>query len=219
MNVLELFSGSAILAREARARGHRAVTLDRDMEANLMVDIMDVRVRDILDHVFSGERVDMVWASPPCDGFSVAAIGKHWAMVDGLPVPKHPTSRHGLILLGRTLAIIKAINPTVWYLENPRGMMRKMALLDGHQRTTITQCQYGKTYMKPTDVWHNNPHWKARPACTRGAPCHERAPRGSRQGLQGVKAVAERAALPKQLCVEVIKAAERATRARAEGVG
>ena len=39
MNVVELFSGTANLARIARKRGHRVLTLDRDAEANMMVDI------------------------------------------------------------------------------------------------------------------------------------------------------------------------------------
>lgn len=100
--------------------------------------------------------------------------------------------------------------PTVYYIENPRGMARKMECVQGLERATITWCQYGENRQKPTDIWHNNPHWHPRPACGRGDPCHEAAPRGSRTGTQGVKGARARGKLPEQLCIEVIEAAERA---------
>ena len=54
-------------------------------------------------------------------------------------------------------------------------------------RYTVTYCQYGDKRMKPTDIWTNHPNPKFKPMCKNGDPCHEKAPRGSRSGTQGIK--------------------------------
>lgn len=64
----------------------------------------------------------------------------------------------------------------------------------------MTYCQYGERYMKPTDIWTNHPDPRFKPPCRNGDPCHERAPRGSRSGLQRVEGKAARGAIPRELC-------------------
>ena len=150
---------------------------------------------------------DMIWASPPCTGFSVAAIGHHWTGGRGAYIPKTETAKLGIQLLRETLRIIDEINPKVWFIENPRGLMRKMPELEGKHRKTVTYCQYGDSRMKPTDIWTNSRTWNPRPMCKNGAPCHEAAPRGSRTGTQGLKSNYERSKIPNDLCIEIIKSA------------
>lgn len=208
MKILELFSGTGTLSRIARDRGHEAFTIDLFEDADLQADVLELTLEGILEAT-SWEGVDMVWASPPCTGFSVASIGRSWHKNGGVYTPKSDTAKLGLELLDKTFDLIHALHPVVWYVENPRGMMRRMSAVQGHARATVTYCQYGETRMKPTDIWHHSPLWSPRPACRNGDPCHESAPRGARTGTQGIKGARDRGKLPDELCVEVIEAAEK----------
>lgn len=69
------------------------------------------------------------------------------------------------------------LNPKlVWFVENPRGRLQKLAFADMEQfKKTVTYCQYGDFRMKPTNIWTNSPNWIPKPMCKRGDGCHERA--------------------------------------------
>ena len=107
------------------------------------------------------------------------------------------------------------INPNlVWYMENPRGKLRKLDIVKGLPRTTVWYCQYGDIRAKPTDIWSNNlrsllnPNgWQSKPECFNGnKKCHHQAaPRGSATGTQGLKGNFNRSKIPYQLCKEIIK--------------
>lgn len=204
MKVLELFAGSRSIGKVCDSMGIESFASDVvDFDGiDYVVDIME----------FDPKQVpfvpDVIWASPPCTTFSVASIGKYWNK-DG--TPKHAKAEHGLEILKRTMLTIEHFryhNPNlIWYIENPRGMMRKMKLWDlhSHVRHTVTYCQYGDTRMKPTDIWTNDFDWTPRPACKNGDPCHTPAPRGSRTGTQGLKGNYERSIIPNELCKEIIE--------------
>ena len=204
MKVLELFAGSRSIGKAAEAQGHEVFSSDWTPFDNIdyVVDI----------NKFDYDKVpfvpDVIWASPPCTTFSVASIGRHW---DTNRRPKTQEAIMGLQILNKTLDIIKhyrIINHNlVWYVENPRGMMRKVKDWDtiAHVRNTVTYCQYGDTRMKPTDIWTNNYAWIPKPACKNGASCHVAAPRGSRTGTQGIKGDFFRSMIPSELCNEIIK--------------
>jgi len=203
MKVLELFAGSRSIGKAAESLGHEVFSSDINDFPGIDY-LCDVLMFDVKHLPF---QPDMVWASPPCTGFSVAAIGHHWTGGRGAYIPKTETAKLGIQLLRETLRIIDEINPKVWFIENPRGLMRKMPELEGKHRKTVTYCQYGDSRMKPTDIWTNSRTWNPRPMCKNGAPCHEAAPRGSRTGTQGLKSNYERSKIPNDLCIEVIKSA------------
>lgn len=203
MKVLELFAGSRSIGKAAESLGHEVFSSDINEFPGIDY-LCDVLMFDVKHLPF---QPDMVWASPPCTGFSVAAIGHHWTGGRGAYIPKTETAKLGIQLLRETLRIIDEINPKVWFIENPRGLMRKMPELENKHRKTVTYCQYGDTRMKPTDIWTNSRTWNPRPMCKNGAPCHEAAPRGSRTGTQGLKSNYERSKIPNDLCIEVIKSA------------
>lgn len=203
MKVLELFAGSRSIGQAAEGLGHEVFSSDINDFPGIDY-LCDILMFDIKQMPF---HPDMVWASPPCTGFSVAAIGHHWTGGRGAYIPKTETAKLGIQLLRETLRIIDQINPKVWFIENPRGLMRKMPELEGRHRKTVTYCQYGDTRMKPTDIWTNSRTWNPRPMCKNGAPCHEAAPRGSRTGTQGLKGNYERSKIPNDLCIEIIKSA------------
>lgn len=201
MKVLELFAGSRSIGTVAEEQGWEVFSVDiNDFEG---IDY----VTDILD--FDNNQVpfvpDIIWASPPCTTFSVASIGYHWHKNY---VPKTEKCHNGIEIVKRTIEIIEfwqKFNPDlIYYIENPRGLLRKMDFMQGLNRQTVTYCQYGDSRMKPTDIWTNNFNWNPRPMCKNGAPCHESAPRGSQTGTQGLKGNYNRSKLPKELCEEVL---------------
>lgn len=87
--------------------------------------------------------------------------------------------------------------------------MRTMDFLAGVPRYTVTYCQYGERFMKPTDIWTNCADPQFKPPCRNGGPCYERAPRGSKSGLQKVNGKRDRARIPAALCDHIVDICER----------
>jgi hypothetical protein len=210
VRVLDLFAGLGGWSAPFAERGHEVVTVDVEptFGATLTADVLSVGPH------FG--RFDVVLASPPCESFSVASIGTHW--MGGLRAyePRTAQAHTAIALVHWTLAAIECMRPSVAIIENPRGMLRRLGILDRYERVTVTYCQYGDTSMKPTDLWGLPfpASWQPRAMCRNGASCHESAPRGAKTGTQGKVGAAERAVIPYELALSVCLAAERdATRA------
>lgn len=201
MNVLELFAGSRSIGKQAEKLGMNVFSSDLiEFDGiNYPVSILDFDVTKV------PFQPDIIWASPPCTSFSVASIGHHWTGGKGAYIPKTDGARLGLELVKKTLEIIDHFKPTYWFMENPRGVLRKLPVVQGLKRNTVTYCQYGDERMKPTDIWTNSNVWIPRPMCKNGDPCHVAAPRGSRTGTQGRSNAYERSKIPEELCREILK--------------
>ena len=201
MKVLELFAGSRSIGKAAESLGMEVFSSDL-----IQFECIDYAV-SILD--FDVTKVpfkpNIIWASPPCTGFSVAAIGHHWSGGKGAYVPKTETAKLGIELVKKTIEIIDYYKPTFWFMENPRGVLRKLPIVANLPRQSVTYCQYGDERMKPTDIWTNSIIWEPRPMCKNGDPCHVAAPRGSRTGTQGRANAYERSKIPEELCKEILK--------------
>ena len=204
MKVLELFAGSRSFSKVAEEMGMETFTTDiKDFDnIDYVVDILDFVPMKV------PFEPDIIWASPPCTYFSVASIGKHWYKDH---TPKTEQAKLGVKIIKCTLDIIKYFKPKYFFIENPRGKLRKLDVIKGYGRTTVTYCQYGDKRMKPTDIWSNHiadwfdtDAWKPRPMCKNGMPCHESAPRGSKTGTQGLKGNYERSIVPYELCKEIL---------------
>lgn len=197
MKTIELFSGTCSFSNVASRRGYDIFTVDNDPQHDTHIcgDIREI------DPNLLPSAPEFLWASPPCQGFSVAVIGRNWHKNY---TPKTDTARLAVELVEETLHRIEAIAPKWWFIENPRGMLRKLPIMEHLPfRHTVTYCQYGDTRQKPTDVWTNAHWWHPRAACGRGAPCHEAAPRGSRTGTQGIKGAKNRSRIPTHLFEEI----------------
>lgn len=214
MKIVNPFAGMGTWSRPWQDRGHTAWKTDIVGYPGIDVvgDILDLRLSDI------PEGGDVFLASPDCTAFSVASLGTHWGGGRGAYEPKTPKAHNRMALVHQTVAIAEALvarDGLQWgAVENPRGMLRKLQILDRYERTTVTYCRYGDIRMKPTDLWgvpEFPPGWEPRPMCHNGNPDHEAAPRGAKTGTQGLDKV-ERSFMPYELSLELCLAAEEGTR-------
>ena len=206
LKVLDLFAGTRSVAKAFEKNGHEVYTIEWDRVhegIDWYADLFDVTAKDIIERF---GKPDVIWASPPCEKFSVAAIGKHW--IKGTNDPKTEETKEALRLLEHVVNLIKELNPKYYFIENPRGKMRKVDVMQSLPMYTVTYCQYGDTRMKPTDIWTNHPNPQFKPACKNGMPCHVAAPRGSQTGTQGLKGSILRSVIPEELCEHIVTISE-----------
>lgn len=205
----ELFSGTKSFSKVAKKRGYLTWTIDNDESLNPdeCIDIMEVPVKNM-------SQDDILWASPPCQSFSVASIWRNWD--SETKEPKSDSAKKSIEILEQAIKAIAYSKPKVWFIENPRGMMRKVIdeLFKKHnithyKRETICYCRYGDSRMKPTDIWTNCFSWKPiNKMCYNGCNDHESAPRGSKTGTQGLKDAKERGVIPSALFEEIFDSIE-----------
>ena len=210
IKVLELFAGTRSIGKAFEAHGHEvfSVEWDRQFEnIDLYADILTVTADDIRARF---GKPDVIWASPDCTTYSIAAISHHRQQnpETGNLDPVSEYARFCDAVNQHVQQLIRELQPRFWFIENPRGGMRKMEWMQGLPRYTVTYCQYGDTRMKPTDIWTNHPAPDFRPMCKNGDPCHEKAPRGSRTGTQGLKGSKVRSIIPEALCKHIVEICE-----------
>jgi hypothetical protein len=203
---LELFAGSCHMAKAFKEAGFETFTIDIKQNAEDTVDLVaDISQLKMTDIPF---RPDVVWSGTPCTTYSIAAISHHR---NG----QEPISEFAKVCDQMNCNILEWIRDwdCDYFIENPRGMLRKMDFMQGLPRVTIWYCQYGDDRAKPTDIWSNNVYnpmfnpdgWMPRSECWNGRKnCHEEAPRGSATGTQGKADNYERSLYPKELIDDIV---------------
>ena len=201
MILLELFAGTRSISKEFEKKGHKTYSIEWDKSfenISLYEDINNITAKDIIK--LCGRIPDVIWASPSHHRKknnitnNLDAISDYAKFCD-------KTNKH-------LLDLIQELKPKLYFIENPRGGLRKMDFMKGLYRYTITYCQYGDTRMKPTDIWTNHPKPNFKPMCKNGDNCHASAPRGSKTGTQGLKNSKERSIIPAQLCNHIVNICE-----------
>lgn len=211
MKVLELFAGTRSIGKAFEKHGHEVYSIEWDKNFDNIdwyEDIGKITAQDIIDRF---GHPDVIWASPDCTSFSIAAISHHRRknLETGNLDPVSDYAKFCDNVDQHVLDLIRELKPKYWFIENPRGGMRKMTWMQGLPRYTVTYCQYGDTRMKPTDIWTNHPNPKFKPPCHNGDPCHEPAPRGSKTGTQGLKGSIDRSRIPDKLCEHIVEICEK----------
>jgi hypothetical protein len=210
MKVLELFAGTRSIGKAFKKAGHEVYSIEWDKKhpnIDWYADIGLITAQDILERF---GQPDVIWASPDCTSYSIAAISHHRTKTEDSLAPKSDYAKFCDAVNQNVLKLIKDLSPKYYFIENPRGGMRKMNWMADLPRHTVTYCQYGDTRMKPTDLWTNHPSPKFKPMCKNGMPCHEAAPRGSKTGTQGLKGSVERSRIPEELCDHIVSISEEA---------
>jgi len=211
MKVLELFAGSRSIGKVAEKLQMETFSVDWKQyeKIDLAIDIGEMKIEDC------PFIPDIIWASPDCTTYSIASISTH----RDKQKPKtdyakqcDKTNKHFIALIKQWLKI----NPDmVFFIENPRGMLRHMDFMQEFTRQTIWLCKYGDDRAKPTDIWTNSKTWTPRKMCRNykydkdgniiDKHCHhESARRGAKTGTQGKKGSYERSLLPEELCTEIL---------------
>lgn len=144
MNTLELFCGTKSFSNVAKELGHNIYTIDNDesFEPDICKSVLELD-----GHVFT--ECDILWASPPCEGFSVASIGANWTGGKCGYIPKSDSARRSIALAQKTIEIIEQSNPKYWFIENPRGLLRKMPFMEEFMKRTGG----GTTHSHLLPVW------------------------------------------------------------------
>jgi hypothetical protein len=215
MNILELHAGSRSIGNEGDKRGHNVFSVDWTdyADIDLVIDIEKLHINDV------PFIPDMIWTSPDCTTYSIAAISHHRNGTEPLSdyaKKCDAVNYHQIDLINMWLKI----NPNLkFFIENPRGMMRKMPFVKSIDRATIWYCTYGDDRAKPTDIFTNHlfsvfntKGWIPKHECHNGNKnCHHQsAPRGSKTGTQGKSGSYERSKIPQKLVEEIIKSVENA---------
>lgn len=125
MKVIELFAGTKSISKAFERAGIRSYSVEFDHQhpnIDWYADINDITAKDLVKRF---GVPDVLWASPPCQSYSVAAIGHHrMKNEDGFLIPKTEFAKASDRLLAHTLEIIRdllEINPhMIWFIENPR---------------------------------------------------------------------------------------------------
>jgi hypothetical protein len=209
MLIFDFFSGTGSSTQAFKDAGHIVISFEMDtqFEATEHIDVFKLTAQGLIEKY---GRPDFIWASPPCTAFSVASMGHHWGGGLRAYEPKTEAAKISQKLVAHTLQLIKELAPSKgWLMENPRGMLRKLPVVEGFERKTVTYCTYGDTRMKPTDLWGEVKGWTPRTPCKNGQGCHEAAPRGSKTGTQGLKGAKDRSRVPYDLGYEILEALQK----------
>jgi site-specific DNA-cytosine methylase len=139
MKVLELFAGTRSIGKAFENRGHQvfSVEWDKNFEnIDLYADILTVTTDEILNRF---GRPDVIWASPDCSTFSIAAISHHRRKnpVTGNLDPVSDYAKFCDMVDRHVLQLIKDLKPRFWFIENPRGGMRKMSWMQVFRGTLL----------------------------------------------------------------------------------
>lgn len=194
LKLLELFAGSRSVGNEAERLGYKVFSVDWEKfeGIDLSIDIENLKLKDI------PFVPDIVWLSFDCTTYCIPAISTHRIKTPETLLPKSPyaikcdkVNQHCLKLLRSWLKI----NPNmVYYIENPRGGLRKMEWM---QNLPIRN-----TVWIPRPMCHNKR--KDKDGILIDHCHHETAPRGSKTGTQGKKNSYERSKIPNELCHEIL---------------
>ena len=213
MILLELFAGTRSISKAFEKQGWTTYSVEWDKkftDISLYADISTLTADQVIE--LCGAAPTVIWASPDCATYSVAGIGYHRRVILGKITPISDYAKFCDKTNTHLLELIAELKPKYFFIENPRGALRKMSFIRERERTgfmkryTVTYCQYGDFRQKPTDIWTNHPDPCFKKPCKQGDKCHEASPRHNwKTGTQSLRGSMERARIPPDLCDHIVK--------------
>ena len=141
MRLLELFSGTGSIGDVFKERGWEVVSLDRDMPADIQMDILNW---DYRNSPYQPKHFDVIWASPPCTEYSRAKT---------VGIRQIESANR---VVQRTLDIINYFDPEIYFLENPQtGLLKNQPFMQALPYNDADYCKYGMRYRQRTRRLNN----------------------------------------------------------------
>jgi site-specific DNA-cytosine methylase len=158
MNSLELFSGSKTVSSVFLKKEWDAWSVDKNekLSPRISCDILN------FDYSLFPKKFDFIWASPDCRYFSRSGDSDQWLK----EVIKYRCYKYtaktsetfkALLLVCKTIEIIKHYSPVLWIIENPVGRMRHIPQIQNFApfRYGVNYKDFGFKYSKETDLFSN----------------------------------------------------------------
>ncbi len=120
IKVLELFCGKKCISNSFKSRGHTTYTADwnPDFNPDFSGDVESITSEFIINNF---GYPDVIWASPDCTTYSIAAISHHREKNKDSLEPKSAYAKKCDITNKHVLKLIDELKPKYFFLENPRG--------------------------------------------------------------------------------------------------
>ena len=146
--LLDLFSGTHSVGKVAREMGYEVVSLDL-AGADINQDFLTWDYT-----VYPRNYFDPVWASPPCNTFSMVKrtnIGRNGYTHESI---ERDISEQGVPILRRAEEIIDYFRPRRWFIENPdSGRMKDYISPKRVTHFVVDYCKYSDWgYRKRTRI-------------------------------------------------------------------
>lgn len=168
---LELFSGSKSFGKVAVTLGYEVISVDITDYDGLSVPTHKV---DIMDFDYKQyDKFDVIWASPPCINYSTMKYSHYGRTIKGELFTKEvheKKMKESDELVKKTLEIIDYFKPRLWFIENPKGLLKGRGLIDV-KPYLVSYCKYCDWgYKKPTNIWTNKKDFVPK-YCSKSNPC------------------------------------------------
>lgn len=122
LKYLELFAGTRSIGKAAEKAGHEVFSVEWDksfQDIDLYQDIYELTAKDVLEKF---GRPDVIWASPDCSSYSIAAISHHRKQEEnGNLAPVSDYAKFCDRVNQHVLNLILVLRPKYFFIENPRG--------------------------------------------------------------------------------------------------
>ena len=161
MKVLELFSGTGSIGKVCKKLGYECLSLDKDMDADIKIDIMDWNYK-----IYDPKHFNIIWASPPCTSYS--HLQNCWLgrkKKDGIIFTKEileSKRKESDKIVKKTLEIIEYFKPDFYFIENPQtGTLKSRDIMKNIPYYDVDYCMYSNWgYQKRTRIWTNKENFK-----------------------------------------------------------
>lgn len=117
-----MFSGTKSIGHAFAESGHEVLSVEwnTSFEADMHADIEKLDAKTIIN---TFGCPDVIWASPDCTTFSIAAISHHRIKNEntGSLIAKSDYAKKCDRVDLNMIRLIRDLNPRYWFIENPRG--------------------------------------------------------------------------------------------------
>lgn len=198
--MVELFSGSATVARAFMLKGWDTLTVDNDPK-HMPDRVWDITTSDSDNYRDAGfDRPGFLWASPDCRKWSYASGARNeFREANNEPLSEEALEAREMVK--HTLQLIEELKPTYWVLENPdHGALKDQDFMKSYPTTRVMYCAYGHDYQKRTRLWGKfPPSWVPKTTCSHSA----------HKNIKTYKDAYHRSIVPFRLGLDLVYAAQK----------